>query len=205
MAQTTSVMNLVLDTAESGNTTFHGSVISAAPDATTYFVTRMPDADCTECENLLPGRTYINGPSTFARHITEVDMITWDTECNIRGEYADCEVTVAGPSAAFETYDTGVFVGLTDSLTPVTITAGLDKILAAGTVTGAVSTATSGTAQTAEPASSGASETGASAPATSSSNSASTPSSIASGAATGAGLNVVLAAFCGVSALMLEM
>lgn len=96
-------------------------------------------------------------------------------------------------------------MGLTDSLTPVTITAGLDKILAAGTVTGAVSTATSGTAQTAEPASSGASETGASAPATSSSNSASTPSSIASGAATGAGLNVVLAAFCGVSALMLEM
>ncbi|KAL2290300.1 hypothetical protein FJTKL_00744 [Diaporthe vaccinii] len=132
-------------------------------------------------------------------------MITWDTECNIRGEYADCEVTVAGPSAAFETYDTGVFVGLTDSLTPVTITAGLDKILAAGTVTGAVSTATSGTAQTAEPASSGASETGASAPATSSSSSASTPSSIASGAVTGAGLNVVLAAFCGVSALMLEL
>lgn len=47
MAQITSVMNLVLDTAESGNTTFHGSVISAAPDATTYFVTRMPDAECT--------------------------------------------------------------------------------------------------------------------------------------------------------------
>lgn len=48
MAQTTSVLNLVLDTAESGNTTFQGSVISAAPDATTYFVTRLPDAECTE-------------------------------------------------------------------------------------------------------------------------------------------------------------
>lgn len=113
-------------------------------------------------------------------------------------------MTVAGPSAAYEGYDTGVVVGLTDSLTPVTITAGLDKILAAGTVTGAASTTTSGTAQTAGSASSGASETGASAPATSSS-STSTPSTTASGAAAGAGLNVVLAAFCGVSALMLEL
>lgn len=130
---------------------------------------------------------------------------TWDTECNIRGEYADCKATVAGPSVAFETYDTGVFVGLTDSLTPVTITAGLDKILAAGTVTGAVSTTTSDTAQTTESASSGTSEKGASATATSSASLASTPSLIASGAATGAGLNVVLAAFYGVGTLMLEL
>lgn len=114
-------------------------------------------------------------------------------------------MTVAGPSAAYEGYDTGVVVGLTDSLTPVTITAGLDKILAAGTATGAVSTTTSSTAQTAGSASSGATETGASAPATSSSGSTSTPSTTASAAAAGADLNVVLAGFCGVSALMLEL
>lgn len=130
---------------------------------------------------------------------------TWDTECNIRGENAECEMTVAGPSAVYEGYEKGVIVGMTDSLTPVTITAGLDKILAAGTATVAASTATSVTAQTAASSSSGASETGASAPATSSSSSASAPSTTASGATTGAGLNVVLAAFSGVSALMLEL
>lgn len=49
MAQTTSVMDLLLDTAESGNVTFYGSVISVAPDATTYSVTRLPGgADCSD-------------------------------------------------------------------------------------------------------------------------------------------------------------
>lgn len=46
IAQTTSVMSLVLDTAETGSAVFQGSVISAAPDATTYFVRRLSDPEC---------------------------------------------------------------------------------------------------------------------------------------------------------------
>lgn len=46
MAQTTSVMSLVDDIAETGSAVLQGSVISAAPDATTYFVTRMANPEC---------------------------------------------------------------------------------------------------------------------------------------------------------------
>lgn len=98
----------------------------------------------------------------------------------------------------------GHIVGLTDSLTPVTITAGLEKILAVSTATGAASTATSDEAQTAASASSGASETGGSASATSS-DSASNPSTTESGAVIGAGQNVALVALCGVLTLVLRL
>lgn len=118
---------------------------------------------------------------------------TWNIECNIAdGTDADCEMTLAGPSVEPGYIQSAVFVWATSSLTPVTITAGLEKILA-------VSTATSGTAQTAASASSGPSETGDSASATSSS------SSTSSGVATGAGQNIGLAAFCGVVVLVLGL
>lgn len=48
MAQTTSVMELFLDTDESPNAIFVGSVISAAPEATTYLVRGVRDAGCTD-------------------------------------------------------------------------------------------------------------------------------------------------------------
>lgn len=48
IAQTTTVMDLFLNTLELGNITLHASVISAAPDATTYSITSVGDADCTQ-------------------------------------------------------------------------------------------------------------------------------------------------------------
>lgn len=48
MAQTTSVMELFLDTDESRNATLVGSVISAAPEATTYLVRGLADSNCTD-------------------------------------------------------------------------------------------------------------------------------------------------------------
>lgn len=48
MAQSTSVMELFLDTEEPRNATFVGSVVSAAPEATTYLVRRLADPNCTE-------------------------------------------------------------------------------------------------------------------------------------------------------------
>ncbi|KAG6353549.1 hypothetical protein INS49_005511 [Diaporthe citri] len=47
MAQTASAMELFLDTDESRNATFVGSVISAAPKATTYLVRGLADPNCT--------------------------------------------------------------------------------------------------------------------------------------------------------------
>lgn len=49
MAQATSVMDLFLnsDTEQGDNSIYHGSVISAAPGATTYSIARVPE-NCTE-------------------------------------------------------------------------------------------------------------------------------------------------------------
>jgi hypothetical protein len=60
MAQTTSVMNLFLDTAEGSNITLLGSVISAAPDATTYSVTSLLDESCTDVRRTRPVMTVPN-------------------------------------------------------------------------------------------------------------------------------------------------
>lgn len=198
VSQTTSVMNLFLYAAGLDNVTLHGSVISAGPDATTYSLTSVGDADCTlECGPDAMERTWVNGPSTFARHFTQADSLTIDFECKVSDRTdADCEGTMQGPSAE-GSYQTGVYVWATTSLTPVTITAGLEKILA-------VSTATSGTAQTAASVSSGASETGVSASATSS-GSAASASTTASSTAPGANQNIILAALCGVAAMVLGL
>ncbi|KAL1851088.1 hypothetical protein Daus18300_012635 [Diaporthe australafricana] len=197
-------MDLFLYDTDEGN--FEGSVISAAPGATTYFVNCAPGTDGIDC-GLKSGMTLVNGPSSFALHVTEADAFTQDIDCKVTTEDADCTFTVAGPEANNPGYGVGAIVGLTDSLTPVTITAGLDKILAAGTATGATSTTTSGTAESAasapfRPSGIGAS---ASATATSASGSASSSSTTTSGAATEAGQNIVLAGLSGFITLMLGL
>lgn len=141
-----------------------------------------------------------------ADHLTS----TQDVDCKVTTNDADCTFTVAGPEANNPGYGIGAFVGLTDSLTPVTITAGLDKILAAGTATCAASTTASGKAQTAasapfRPSEAGGSAFATSASATSGSSSASSASTTTIGAALGAGQNIVLAGLCGVIALVLGM
>lgn len=79
IAQTTTVMNLFLYSMELGNITLHGSVISAAPDATTYSITSVGDADCTQVRRTptmldVPGLTLEKGlhrrPATNIRQRT---------------------------------------------------------------------------------------------------------------------------------------
>ncbi|KAG8162862.1 hypothetical protein KVR01_007340 [Diaporthe batatas] len=206
IAQTTSVVGVFLNTYEVGNITLQGSVISAAPDATTYSITRVDDATCTQDCTDDPQQTgltddlqmtFVNGPSTFAHHLIKPGQYTIDYECKVSdGTNADCEGTSSGPSVV-PGRQIEAMVWASTSLTPVTITAGLEKILA-------VSTATAGTAQTAASASSGASQTGASASATSS-DSAPGASTTASSAAAGAGHNIVLGVVCGILFVMLGL
>lgn len=135
-----------------------------------------------------------------------------DAECHITSDTADCMQTIAGPEANDPGIMTGVFSGLSDTYLPVTITAGLEKIQAAGTAsaTGSSATgtaepsgsATSGPSETGASASSSATGTGASASASASSTSASTASS---GAVAGAGQNLVLAGLSGVVGLALAL
>lgn len=136
---------------------------------------------------------------------------TMDAECHITSDTADCMQTIAGPEANDPGVMTGVFSGISDTYLPVTITAGLEKLSAAGTASATGSSATSGTAEPSGSATSGPSETGASASnsvtrtgasasATSSSASNSTESS---GAVAGAGQNLVLAGLAGVVGLVM--
>lgn len=112
-------------------------------------------------------------------------------------------MTVASPSGVIEVYETPRMIYEQETISAlhqVTITAGLEKILAVITTT-----TSSASAQTAASASSGPSETGGSASVTSSSIPASTSSTTESGAETGAFRNISLAAFCGLIALMLGL
>lgn len=109
-------------------------------------------------------------------------------------------MTVASPSGVTKVYETSRMIyeqATISALHQVTITAGLEKILAVITITSSAS------AQTAASASSGLSETSDSASATSSSIPASTSLTTESCAETGAFRNISLAAFCGLIALML--
>lgn len=137
---------------------------------------------------------------------------TMDAECHITSDTADCMQTIAGPEANDPGIMTGVFSGISDTYLPVTITAGLEKIQAAGTASATGSSATSGTAEPSGSATSGPSETGASASsatgtgasASASSTSASN-STASSGAVAGAGQNLVLAGLSGVVGLVLAL
>lgn len=139
-----------------------------------------------------------------------------DTECKITSEIADCVQTVAGPEANDPGVMTGVVSDLTNSLLPVTITAGLEKILAGDSTTTTGSSATSGTAEPTGSATSGPSETGASASktgktasatgtSTSASSTSSSSSTATNGAVAGAGQNLVLAGLSGMLGLMMAL
>lgn len=147
---------------------------------------------------------------------------TWDSDCTPSGVYFNCEVTyIRSPGTnfldqGFDQTETGTLgyyqqTGTrkdwhevhvdetTSSFHQVTITAGLEKILAVMTTTSSAS------AQTVASASSGPSVTGDSASATSASDSTPTSSTTESGAETAAFLRISLAVFCGMIALALGL
>ena len=72
LAQTTSVTSLFLYGFEGENIV--ASVISAAPDATTYSINCAPGTDSSDCGFGL-GITVEDGKSTFAYHLTESDAL----------------------------------------------------------------------------------------------------------------------------------
>ncbi|KAK7714532.1 hypothetical protein SLS63_011722 [Diaporthe eres] len=209
MAQSTSVTSMFLYGYEGENIV--ASVISAAPDATSYYVNCAPGTDGSDC-GFGPGVTFVDGGSSVGLHVTEADAFTMDAECHITSDSADCTQTVAGPEANSPGIMIGAFSGISDTFLPVTITAGLEKITAAATATG--SSVTSGTAEPTGSASSGPSETGASASSTATgtgaSGSAATSTSASNStesnaAVAGAGQNLVLAGLSGIFGLMMAL
>lgn len=68
IAQTTSITSLFLYGFEGDNIV--ASVLSAAPQATEYFITCAPGTDGSDC-GFGPGVTWTEGPSTVAYHLTE--------------------------------------------------------------------------------------------------------------------------------------
>ena len=140
-----------------------------------------------------------------------------DADCKITSEIADCIQTVAGPEANDPGVMSAVVSGLADSLLPVTITAGLEKILAGDRATATGSSATFGTAEPTGTAASGPSETGASASLTSKASSATgtstsgvtstsaSNSTATNGAGAGVGRNLILAGLSGVVGLLMSL
>lgn len=204
-AQSTSVASLYLYDYEGQNLV--ASVISAAPEATSYFVNCAPGTDGSDC-GFGPGVTFVNGPSTFALHVTESGAFSMDVDCKISSKVADCAQTNAGPEANDPGIMTGVVSDFTSSLVPVTITAGLEKLSAGDSATAtATGSSASGTAEPTGSAASGPSETGSSATgtSTSASSTSSSSSTATNGAVAGAGQNLVLAGLSGVLGLMMAL
>ncbi|KAL1865366.1 hypothetical protein Daus18300_007256 [Diaporthe australafricana] len=210
MAQSTSVTSLFLYGSEGDNIV--ASVISAAPQETTYFVTCAAGTDGSDC-GFGPGITFVDGPSTLGLHITEDGAFTMDVDCKVASQTATCVETDAGAEANDPGTMTQVLSDLSNSMLPVTITAGLDKLQAGGSATATGSSATTGTAEPTASASSGPTETGASASSTAksssatgtSTSSASSSASTTSGAVAGAGQNFVLAGLAGVVGLLMAL
>ncbi|KAG8162637.1 hypothetical protein KVR01_007115 [Diaporthe batatas] len=221
MAQTTSVMELFLDSNEDRGVIFAGSVVSAAPEATTYLVRPVRDADCTdelwdlgECaspgENSIITRHYVNGPSTFARLYTIPEFTTWDTHCNITSGWYLCDMTLSEDTGTIKVVESTRSLNeqeLIGAMRQVTITAGLEKIQAVVTPTSSASaqtsaSASSGPSETAPSATSRSSEASNSATGTGSFVSAAT-SSTENNAEAAAFRNISLAAFCGLIALVM--
>ncbi|CAN8102693.1 unnamed protein product [Discula destructiva] len=200
----TSVTSLFLYGFEGQNIV--ASVISAAPQATEYFITCAPGTDGSDC-GFGPGVTWTEGPSTVAYHLTESGAFTMDVDCAVESDTATCTETAAGPEANSPGTSTEVISGLSDSLTPVTITAGLG-LLSGGSAT---ATASSGTAaSTAAATGAAATETAAtktssgSASGTSAAGAASS-SAAAGGTAQRAGLDLAVAGLAGLVGLAVAL
>lgn len=207
VAQSTSVTSLFLYGYEGENIV--ASVLSVGPEATSYFVNCAPGTDGSDC-GFGPGVTFVNGPSTFAAHVTESGAFTMDTECKVTSEVADCVQTLAGPEANDPGITSGVVNDFTSSLLPVTITAGLDKILAGDSATASGSSATSATAEPTGSAASGPSATGSSSQtatetSTSASSTSTSSSAATNGAVAGTGQNLVLAGLSGVLGVVMAL
>ncbi|KAL2024511.1 hypothetical protein VTK56DRAFT_7554 [Thermocarpiscus australiensis] len=135
-AQSTSVVNLLMPLADPQS--LAGSVVSAGPTATTYFVTCPTGADSTDC-GLGDGVSLVNGPST-ASYAMSSGPNTIMAQCKLDHETADCTGTIAVDGTITST--TERLTGYTSLLLPVTLTAGLEK-LSAATTGGASPTVTS--------------------------------------------------------------
>lgn len=121
-----------------------------------------------------------------------------DVDCAIASQTATCIETNAGPEANDPGTSTAVVSGVSDSLLPVTITAGLD-LLSGGNTATATATGSGSTSGTTTEATTGASVTSSGATKTASSTASGTTS--ASAAATGAAhrtdYNVIVAWLAG--------
>lgn len=160
---------------------------------------------------MYPGRSlHIPPPQVLVKTGTWrlIKSSTMDAECHITSDSADCTQTVAGPEANSPGVEIGAFSGISDTYLPVTITAGLDKIQAAGTASATGSSGSSGTAEPTGSAAPGSSGTGAFASATGTSSSSATSTSAANstetnGAMAGAGQNLALAGLSGILGLVM--
>lgn len=234
LAQSTSVTSLLLYGFEGDNIV--ASVIAVAPGATQYFVTCSPGTDSAEC-GFGPGATFTEGPSTLGIHLTESGVMcvvsptclpavpccpcqndlsltsdtpslsTMDVDCAITSNAADCTETVAGPSANYAGITSAVVHDISESLSLVTITAGLELLSgASSTATATGSSSTSGSTMT--QATTGASVTGTTATetaASTASGSTATDTAAATGAAHQLGQNVAAGGLVGLAGIVLML
>ncbi|KAJ4385561.1 hypothetical protein N0V93_009990 [Gnomoniopsis smithogilvyi] len=201
LTQSTSVTSLLLYGFEGDNIV--ASVMSAAPQATEYFVTCAPGTDGSDC-GFGPGVTFTEGPSTLGIHLTESGVITMDVECAIASQTADCTQVVAGAKANDPGTSSAIVSDISESLAIVTITAGLDLLSGASSATTTVSSSATGTTTEATTRAS-ATGTAATKTASSTASGSATQSAAATGAAHRTGQNVVAAGLFGLIGMALVL
>lgn len=179
------------------------SLSSTAPRPLVLTSLRLMLCKCANSTATFPGTTG-NGTQWL------IIRSTMDTDCKITSEIANCVQTVAGPEANDPMTTTGEIAAsdLSMSLQQVTITAGLEKILAVASATTTGSSAASGAAESTGSAASGPSETGSSSAtgtSTSASSTSASSSTATNGAIAGPGQNLVLAGLSGMVGLMIAL
>ncbi|KAK3307515.1 uncharacterized protein B0T15DRAFT_510781 [Chaetomium strumarium] len=144
-AQTTTV-SILLPMADAMPQQMAGSVISAGPTATQYFVNCPSDTPSYEC-GLGPGLTVVYGPSTlgYTMAYTAEENQVYSVEANCKLDPSKDVASCVGEmvSAKATSHVSDVLTGYKSMIVPVAITAGADKLAGgAGTTTTVDSTAT---------------------------------------------------------------
>ncbi|KAK4226796.1 hypothetical protein QBC38DRAFT_479677 [Podospora fimiseda] len=134
-AQTSTVVTLFIPLA--GDTqTIVGSVIAANPTATTYSIGCPPGTDSNDC-GWATGVKVINGPKTAALDVSGEDSYgSAKFGCDLAPETVVCSGKIDRVTTTEEWKNTIPSNELSEFWTPITITAGLEKLAAGATGTG---------------------------------------------------------------------
>ncbi|KAI0007327.1 hypothetical protein F4779DRAFT_592394 [Xylariaceae sp. FL0662B] len=136
MAQTSAISSLFLPGFEGSS--LLGSVMTANPTMTQYFVQCAPGTDANDC-GLGPGVSVTMQPGTYAFDIADPPSFTMSERCVFDQDTAACTTSISGPEANDPGVVTTTLTGVTsdDFLMPVTITA---NTFTAASVTAAAAT-----------------------------------------------------------------